>query len=273
MKRDLFKKVLRELNPSIYKKLRELYGNQWGLLKSFGEIPVRLLPDFVISDYESIFSQWTVNTIEPGWTVFDVGAYAGFFSVIFAKKVGRNGLVVSFEPTVELLEPFMKHIKLNGVDEHVKHFVMAVSDASGSADFFSMGRNTANSLNYDASAVNRRFSPTGEINRISVECTTLDLFVEKTGYIPQFIKIDVEGAELSVLRGGIQILKRYRPIIGCEVHEYQLGKFGHKVDDLFSFMRDLNYSVQILEEYGKGITHVGFLPGNPEPSVVSTEDK
>ena len=66
-------------------------------------------------------------------------------------------------------------------------------------------------------------------------------FCEKKGIIPEVIKIDVEGAELGVLRGAQKVLQRYRPTIILSVHPRELEVMGLNENMLHSFIKSLNY--------------------------------
>ena len=76
---------------------------------------------------------------------------------------------------------------------------------------------------------------------VDVEMNTLDSLVEDLGSIPNVLKIDVEGAELEVLRGAEVILKTHRPAIACAVHPEPLDRLGHSVGMLVTFLEERGY--------------------------------
>ena len=78
-------------------------------------------------------------------------------------------------------------------------------------------------------------------NKIVKEQVTLDSFVAKNGCIPGLIKIDVEGAEINVLRGAESVLRKYHPEIIISVHPKHLKILGHSVDELAKEIRGLGY--------------------------------
>jgi len=80
-------------------------------------------------------------------------------------------------------------------------------------------------------------------NKIVKEQITLDSFVAKNGCIPGLIKIDVEGAEINVLRGAESVLKKYHPEIIISVHPKHLKILGHSVDELAKEICGLGYQI------------------------------
>jgi hypothetical protein len=80
-------------------------------------------------------------------------------------------------------------------------------------------------------------------NKIVKEQITLDSFVAKNGCIPGLIKIDVEGAEINVLRGAKSVLSEYHPEIIISVHPKHLEILGHSVDELTKEIRGFGYQI------------------------------
>jgi hypothetical protein len=77
-----------------------------------------------------------------------------------------------------------------------------------------------------------------------VELATLDAFCAREAIERvDFIKADVEGAELKVLRGGMRALERHRPTLQLEIQEPHIAKYGHHPDDLVSLLRGLGYTM------------------------------
>jgi FkbM family methyltransferase len=135
--------------------------------------------------------------VRPATTVLDVGANIGAYTVLFAQWTGPAGRVIAFEPAPRALGGLREHLRLNGVADRVEIVDRAVSDAVGSASFDCEGASGANALVADRTA---------GISAITVKTTSLDAFCEEHGLRPATIKIDVEGAELEVLRGGRRTL-------------------------------------------------------------------
>lgn len=157
--------------------------------------------------------------IGSGETVFEVGGHIGYLSLIYAHLVGPGGRVVVFEPGANNLPYLKRNIGPLG---HVELVEKAVSDSNGTVTFWLedlSGQN--NSLIQDYHLLKGNIELAG-LNRavskqvVTVECVTLDDFIG-AGRAPAFVKIDVEGAELMVLRGAAQMLARRETVLMVEV--------------------------------------------------------
>ena len=167
--------------------------------------------------------------LERGMTVFDLGAHVGIYSLIASRQVGPSGRVFSFEPSPRELRRLKLHLWLNRAT-NVRAFQLAVGEASKSVDFWvSLGRDTGwNSLHHREGEAGRRQ------RRQSVEMTTLDDFVPTQGIqCVDFIKMDVEEAELRVIQGATELLRRHdAPVVMAEmwrsrdVYELLADRFG-----------------------------------------------
>ena len=146
--------------------------------------------------------------VRPGVTVLDVGANIGAYTLLFATWAGPSGRVVAFEPSPHSAEGLREHLRLNGVADRVEIVQAAVSNAEGTAWFDCSGPSGANALISEARGG----------GAITVNTTTLDAYCESRGLRPSVIKVDVEGAELDVLRGGRRTLAQPGLDIFVEFH-------------------------------------------------------
>jgi len=134
--------------------------------------------------------------VRPGATVLDVGANVGAYTLLFARWVGANGKVVAFEPAPEAAAGLRRHLELNELSSTVDVQQCAVSDSAGTARFACAEANGANAIVVGQPGT----------AAIEVATVTLDAFCSRNRIVPDVIKIDVEGAELDVLRGARQVL-------------------------------------------------------------------
>jgi FkbM family methyltransferase len=135
---------------------------------------------------------------------WDIGAHAGFFTMLASRAVGASGAVHAFEPQPENRNRLVGTIGRNGVKNVYVHG-FALSDRCGEAVLHGHQASPAWSL----------VSQRSEKDSVRVQCRTLDE-VAHLARKPHVIKIDVEGAELSVLRGGCRLLRRSRPLVIVE---------------------------------------------------------
>ena len=145
-----------------------------------------------------------------GGDFIDVGAYIGFYSFLLAPKSNSSDNFISCEPDKNVQNDLLENLKiLSGVFKELK------------IDFVNSPINKGN----DVTMVNTPYghpsfqeSSEKHNNKKSIKSKTLDSIVNLFSLNPKFIKIDVEGAELDVLQGMKETLKRYKPKIMLEKH-------------------------------------------------------
>ena len=139
------------------------------------------------------------ETIREGSIVYDIGAHVGFYARLASVLVGPKGRVVAFEPLTKNICFLEKHLQLNQC-ENVVIVKTAVTEQNGNAFFEETEKSLTGHLSSKGS--------------IEVKTVCIDDLVKK-GEIPSldYIKIDVEGAELSVRSGTKFILENYHPTI------------------------------------------------------------
>ncbi len=143
-----------------------------------------------------------------GGTVLDLGANVGIYTLLAAELVGPCGRVHAFEPVPRNLQYLRRHIALNGL-KNVSVIEAAVSDASGKRRFRLQTSSAMGHL--------------GDDGQMEVSTVALDHFVFGTAVAaPHSIKIDVEGAEFSVLHGAREVLSQHRPAILLATHSRAL---------------------------------------------------
>jgi FkbM family methyltransferase len=141
--------------------------------------------------------------LRPGMTFWDIGAHIGFFSLIAARLVTSTGSVESFEPFAPNRVRLGKAIGLNRAT-NIRVHAVALAAATEEASFYASSSSLMGSL-----------LPNGSSTSTPVRCIRAD--DATTIRPPDVIKIDVEGAELAVLRGARQMLSSGRPAILVEV--------------------------------------------------------
>ncbi len=148
------------------------------------------------------------NVIE-GATVYDVGAHAGFFTLLFSRCAGGEGFVYAFEPLPANVSRLQANLDANEC-ANADVIAAAVSDEDGSAAFVASGSSLMGSLGgADLRTVE---------HVLPVQTRTIDAFVAGGARPPDVIKIDVEGAEGRVIRGAARTIEAHRPLILIEIH-------------------------------------------------------
>ncbi len=156
----------------------------------------RYVNGYWVGNYEMPIQAALARLLAPGDVFYDVGANAGFFSLLAAKQVGDAGRVFAFEPLPENLASLREQIAVNSLS-HVEIVEGAIGATTGTAELsFASGQNSEAHLG----------SPKSEGESVTtVPITTLDAFVAAHRR-PTLVKVDVEGAETAVLEGAPRLL-------------------------------------------------------------------
>jgi len=183
-----------------------------------------------------------------GFIAMDVGANIGEYSLSMAARAGGTGKVYAFEPDPGSYYLLSLNIIRNRLDSRIHAERIALTDYCGEA-ILKLDRDGArNTIAPQA----RLPEPRGELR---IPCLTIDRFVE-IAHLDRldFIKIDAEGAELSILRGGRKALTDFRPVILAEVREDLNQRFGVSNKDVLGYLKSLGYAAFFV--YGKKMTMV-----------------
>ncbi len=159
----------------------------------------------VIGVYEYWKSKLFFNLIKEGMTCIDVGAHKGYFSLLFAKLMNDKGKVLSFEPLPENCFWFRQSTQVNNY-KCIKLYPYALSDGEGTATFYLGNTSGRGSLFSDHNASITQ-------KPLTVKKRKLDNVLKDEGIDNvDILKIDVEGAELLVLKGAANILKKSKNV-------------------------------------------------------------
>jgi len=220
-------------------------------LYSKGDIAEIAFKDQVLLRHEKSFEYTTLKKfrerITAGDVVIDVGANIGIYSLFFSKLVGKNGRVFAFEPDAATGQLFLNNIALNDC-KNVQFFNLALSDESGPVRICGYNPQNLRLTDGDSFKYITKLDP-DEVNKqdLIAQAVKLDdieeiVRLEKLDYI----KIDVEGAELLVLRGAMDTIRKHKPVILFELSEKWVRRFSYKTYQALIFLNELGYE---LEQY------------------------
>jgi FkbM family methyltransferase len=219
--------------PIRYRDLRIMRGDMAGVRINLGGSFLR----YLTGDAEPEVQAALAELIEPGQTVYDVGANIGFFTILCSRLVGPQGKVYAFEPIPDNVATLRRNIALNDLT-NVVVVEQALSASTGTAEMFVSLWSAFHSLNLDGASKRDNHGPDG--GEITVETVTLDEFVQGEGIsAPDLIKLDVEGAELLVVEGMRETLRAVQPLLLCEIHD---TKHGYS-----EFLDSIDYSVSVID--------------------------
>lgn len=170
-----------------------LSGYQWKRSHNY-------VSSYWLGTYEPQVQNCLIRELKPGDIFYDIGANAGFFSLLGSKLVGNKGHVYSFEPLPQNIIAYKNQCKANLISNSTL-VEMAVSDHVGEVKLFEGDTALTATIMQDVYK-NNKFH--------LVKALTFDEFI-KTAPPPDFIKIDVEGAEILVLEGAHFLLGSENP--------------------------------------------------------------
>jgi FkbM family methyltransferase len=196
---------------------------------------------FKTGDYESAISDF-VSRIElrPGEVAFDVGANIGWYSVLIAAATANRNTVYAFEPDAFNFNLLYENVSLNGASS-VLPVRLAVGEESCTKTLFK----------YPSKNLGRHsLLPIGQDGSEMVECVALDDFCLSRGIDPArvaFLKIDVEGYEMFVIRGASTVLQHARVVV-TEYIPKQLAHGGVQGEDFIDSMGERGFEPHLVEE-------------------------
>lgn len=221
---------------------------------NFGLIAKRLYEQEPLVRYNKGFEQKTIDIIlrivQSDFVTLDIGANIGLHSLVMASCFEKDSScrVYAFEPSKKTFDALGENIKLNGFEDRIVALNAALSDKPGRLmlatpdEYTKLGKNSDpyKSLQKSPSA-----NGTGE----EVEVITLDNWAKSNNVEKiDFIKIDIEGAELECFKGALEVFRKRRPIMVMECYEPFCSRFGYSVSDVVLFMNEVGYKMFQYEE-------------------------
>ncbi len=184
--------------------------------------------------------QALADHLRVGDIVVDVGCNVGFYSLIAARLVGSTGRVEAFEPVAECAAVAAANARRNHFDNINVHTV-AVASFEGTVELLKARHPGGATISADD-------LPHDFTGSVMVPSVTLDALAQR-GQLPSpdFVKIDVEGAELQVLEGMENLLDTASPIVLCEVDDADVSAVDAKAEAVTSKLSDHRYAVRRLE--------------------------
>ena len=183
--------------------------------KDVGEFPI------------AYYQQGTIDTayqyVKQFKCAVDVGANIGLFSVRFSKKFSN---VIAFEPVISNFECLQKNINSignikihnTGLGDHKSTELISIPVGGDNCGIFSI----VDFKDYEGAVISE-----------TIQLDTLDSYMLS----PDLIKIDVQGYDLNVLKGGVQTINQYKPVVISEIEK------GAPKAEFFEFFRNLNYEL------------------------------
>jgi FkbM family methyltransferase len=191
-------------------------------------IPIEILN---FDHYEKENSVMILNLIDDGNRIFDIGGNIGWYSLTIAKN--KKTEVFTFEPIPKTFTYLTKNIALNKLD-NIRTFNFGFSNKEEELSFYYYPEGSGN-----ASLAN--LSEQKNVEVITCRVNKFDDFIKSNNLSVDFIKCDVEGAELFVFQGGLVSIQKYKPIVFSELLRKWAAKFNYHPNEVISLFKNLGY--------------------------------
>lgn len=265
-----FKLLLQQTGKLFLFYIIELRGLYWNLPFNKNRIfSIKILPEYTIKyahkgdiaeiiyknevlvkfkksfEYSSL--QLFSGLLKQGNTIIDVGANSGLYSIFYSKLVGEEGRVYAFEPDSTTYSFLIENLALNEC-KNVSTYNCALSNKESIVEMVSYNPEDLNlKLQGDSFKYMREVFNAREATGSGMQAYKLDDLEEIRNVSKiDYIKIDVEGAELLVLQGGLNVIRKHRPVIIFELSGEWTARFNYKPYEVLVLLNELNYE---MEEY------------------------
>ncbi len=194
--------------------------------------------------YEEKEWRYVEKFLTPGMIFIDIGANQGFYTILASKLVGSLGKVYAFEPAPPEFGKLRCNIKVNGCQNVIAE-PFAVGEYEGVTGFYVC-------LDGHGGLSGRRAPPENTLGisgtirvrtkLIELPIVKLDDYVNHTKLqAVDFVKLDIEGGELPLLKGATHVLSTLRPVIMCEFAGWSTERWGYSVSDIYAYLEGYGY--------------------------------
>lgn len=191
----------------------------------------------LLDKYDEPEVPFVLANVMPGARVLDIGANIGFYSMLMGSLVGPSGRVVAFEPLAFLSDALERSVAENRYENIIQLHRVGLSDKRGEG----LLRHAPGTINFGgAHIVAGNDVPAAHVDE-RIVLQPLDDFLDPDRRT-SFVKLDVEGAEPLVIAGGMNLLRRDRPLVLSELHNPQLAAVcGSSANDVIATMSGIGY--------------------------------
>ncbi len=193
---------------------------------------------FFLNKYEDYETRLVKKIVKTGDTVFDVGANFGWYTIIASKLVGSTGKVYAFEMVPDIVSEFQRNIDLNNLGNNIRMEAIALGERTGTIEYFYSEDQEMGNLQADILVKGSRMLKKGATSMVKLDDYVAQDVIEKV----DFIKCDIDGAEVLFLRGARKTIETKRPVIILEVNERAQKAQGHSCREIFEELGCFGYS-------------------------------
>ncbi|MEH2136370.1 FkbM family methyltransferase [Nostoc sp.] len=234
---------------------------------------------FFSGEYDGGIIQILSRLLHPGVVIFDVGANIGLYSISLGEKLKKKGVksqIWAFEPVASNFNRLANLVEINQLTNIIYPVSTALGNQEGEIQLCMVDEQN------NSSTGNAFLLKKGLVNKEKPTCssliTKLDNFVEKNNISKcDIIKVDIEGAEMDFLLGGLNFIKKTRPIIYGEFNPYWVQHFGYSFVEIAELVIPWEYKLyqQVgrkhfieIKEVKAGISDVLMVPKEKLPDLL-----
>ena len=192
---------------------------------------------FFFGEYEKSTNDLLRRFIKPGHYVIEAGANNGSETLLLSKLV-QEGKVYAFEPVSHIYDRLEFNIKLNGLDGKIYRSMLALGDENKKIQF------NIFPLDFENQGMSSKYGNNKLTSKIDVQQITLDTWVRENN-IPKidFLKMDIQGAEIDLIKGAKESIAKFKPLIFTEAADSWLN-----ISTLFQLLKEMKYSIYLIED-------------------------
>lgn len=227
-----------------------LFKNETKEITYDSNLKMRLyLEDFIqqqiyfLDYYDKPSIQFLKNNLKPGDVYIDVGANVGAFALVACSHVGVQGKVIAFEPVSHVYDQLKYNVQLNHFSQMTIEKLALFNENTQLNLILSSNENLGMSSIFRHDAINGK---TEIVNAVRGD----DYFLQKNISRIDFIKMDIEGAELFALQGLEETLEKFKPILFVELSEAVLANSSVKKEEIITFLKKMKYEMKGIDNAG-----------------------
>jgi FkbM family methyltransferase len=193
--------------------------------------------------YEAEESPYLLRAGEGAQVVFDIGANVGFYSLHWASRIAQGGQIHAFEPVPSTFAWLKRNVEINHLTEVVRTNNFGLSDEKKTLSIY------LPAVSGCGAASIKNLHPEESSQVVEVDVRTLDDYVSEAGLSRiDLIKIDVEGAELFVIKGGFKTIAQTKPLIFMELLRKWSKPFGYHPNEVLALLGEIGYRCYTFED-------------------------
>jgi FkbM family methyltransferase len=191
--------------------------------------------------YEPYETQLVLRIVKLNDIVVDIGANIGYYTLIFAKLVGREGKVIAFEPESHNFQLLKKNVTINGYSDIVRLEQKAVSNRDEKRKLY------LDQKNLGGHRINESSYCSHDSLQV-IETISLDNYLANNSNHIDFVKMDIEGAEYLALEGMHSILRQSHSLrLMVAFHPPFIREYGYTPEQVIEFLRNNSFRIYFID--------------------------